>query len=205
MVNNISREIEKLSETLGVDRKRSIGEVAKELKVKTHVIRFWEENFPQIKPEIGAGARRYYYNKQLKILRRIKKFLYEEGYTIAGLKKLLGRRHKDEAEKQNEEDLEILLHESKEVKQERSIEIDDFLGNENEIKINAALENKKENKNETRQNLAGSKVAPNSKILDFIDIEVPLIDPRIKQQINSKIEKIENNLEKLKKITSGIF
>jgi DNA-binding transcriptional MerR regulator len=89
MLHNIAREVQKLADDLGVDRKRSIGEVAKELKVETHVIRFWEENFPQIKPEIGAGKRRYYYNKQLKILKRIKKFLYEEGYTVAGLQKLL--------------------------------------------------------------------------------------------------------------------
>ena len=89
MPHDIAREIEKLADDLGIDRKRSIGDVAKELKVETHIIRFWEEKFPQIKPEIGTGQRRYYYNKQLKILKRIKKFLYEDGYTIGGLQKLL--------------------------------------------------------------------------------------------------------------------
>ena len=72
MPHNIAREVEKLADDLGMDRKRSIGEVAKELKIETHVIRFWEEKFPQIKPDIGAGKRRYYYNKQLKVLKRIK-------------------------------------------------------------------------------------------------------------------------------------
>ena len=106
MLQNIAREVQKLADDLGVDRKRSIGEVAKELKVETHVIRFWEENFPQIKPEIGVGKRRYYYNKQLKILKRIKKFLYEEGYTVAGLQKLLKKRKHDD---RKEEDLDIIL------------------------------------------------------------------------------------------------
>lgn len=108
MPNNIAREIEKLADDLGIDRKRSIGEVAKELKLETHVIRFWEEKFPQIKPAIGAGKRRYYYNKQLKVLKRIKQFLYEEGYTIAGLQKLLKKRKDDSGHR--EEDLDTILN-----------------------------------------------------------------------------------------------
>ncbi len=107
MPNDIAREVEKLADDLGIDRKRSIGEVAKELKLETHVIRFWEEKFPQIKPDIGAGKRRYYYNKQLKVLKRIKQFLYEEGYTIAGLQKLLKKRKHDGYK---EEDLDIILN-----------------------------------------------------------------------------------------------
>ncbi len=106
MPNDIARELEKLADDLGVDRKRSIGEVARELKVETHVIRFWEEKFPQIKPEIGPGKRRYYYNKQLKVLKRIKQFLYEEGYTIAGLQKLLKKRKQNEYK---DEDLDFIL------------------------------------------------------------------------------------------------
>lgn len=107
MHNDIARELEKLADDLGVDRKRSIGDVAKELKVETHIIRFWEEKFPQIKPEIGTGKRRYYYNKQLKILKRIKKFLYEDGYTIGGLQKLLRQRKIDNYK---EEDLDIIVN-----------------------------------------------------------------------------------------------
>lgn len=106
MHNDIAREVEKLADDLGPDRKRSIGEVAKELKVETHVIRFWEEKFPQIKPEIGAGKRRYYYNKQLKVLKRIRQFLYEDGYTIAGLQKLLKKRKQNNYQ---DEDLDTIL------------------------------------------------------------------------------------------------
>ncbi|MDX2082614.1 MAG: MerR family transcriptional regulator [Rickettsiales bacterium] len=106
MTNDIAREVEKLADDLGVDRKRSIGEAARELKIETHVIRFWEEKFPQIKPEIGAGKRRYYYNRQLKVLKRIKQFLYEEGYTINGLQKLLKKRKQNNYQ---DEDLDIIL------------------------------------------------------------------------------------------------
>jgi len=105
MTNSIEKEIEKLADDFGIDKKRSIGDVAEELGVETHVIRFWEENFSQINPVIGKKGRRYYYNKQLKVLKRIKKFLYEEGYTIAGLQKLLKKRKSDAYK---EEDLDII-------------------------------------------------------------------------------------------------
>ena len=191
MSHNIAREVEKIAEELGVDRKRSIGEVAGELKVKSHVIRFWEENFPQIKPEIGVGGRRYYYNKQLKILRRIKKFLYEEGYTIAGLKKLLGRKNKDELEKENNEDLQFLVSETPEYYETEKprIEIDDFLAKEEEVKIfpkkNAKI-------------MPGTKIDPTAKLLDFANLEVPLVDLKVKKEVNLRLQRIKNNLEKIK-------
>lgn len=124
MPNDIAREIEKLADDLGVDRKRSIGDVAKELKVEAHVIRFWEEKFPQIKPEIGAGKRRYYYNKQLKVLKRIKQFLYEEGYTIAGLQKLLKKRKHNEYK---EEDLDLILNTELQKNSDNRFDLDDFI------------------------------------------------------------------------------
>ncbi len=119
MTNEIAREVEKLAEEFGFDKKRSIGEVAHELGVEPHVIRFWEDNFAQIKPEIGKGGRRYYYNKQIAVLRRIKKFLYEEGYTIAGLQKLLKKRKVDAYK---EEDLDFIALEG-----DNEFEIDDFV------------------------------------------------------------------------------
>ncbi len=110
MSKEIAKEIEKLADDFGIDRKRSIGEIADELGVETHVIRFWEEQFPQIKPETGKGGRRYYYNKQIKVLKRIKKFLHEDGYTIAGLQKLLKKRKQESGQ---EEDLDIIISEEK--------------------------------------------------------------------------------------------
>lgn len=131
MSHDIAREIEKLSDDLGVDRKRSIGEVAKELKVETHVIRFWEEKFPQIKPEIGTGKRRYYYNKQLKVLKRIKQFLYEEGYTIAGLQKLLKKRKQHDDYK--EEDLDLILEGDRQEEGHENFTLEDFIVTENQL------------------------------------------------------------------------
>jgi DNA-binding transcriptional MerR regulator len=72
-----------------VDRKRSIGEVAKEVGVQEHVIRFWGTEFSEyVKPTLGAGKRRYYFDKDVKILKTIKHYLYEEGLTIRGLRNL---------------------------------------------------------------------------------------------------------------------
>jgi DNA-binding transcriptional MerR regulator len=190
MTNNIEKEVERIAEELGVDRKRSIGEVAQELKVKTHVIRFWEENFPQIKPEIGAGGRRYYYNKQLKILRRIKKFLHEEGYTIAGLQKLLGKRNKEEFQEEKEQDLKVLVEQTPENwDNKRPFEIDDFILEPNEVKIS--------DKKETKI-LAGIKIDPTAKLLDFVNLEVPLVDLKVKKEVNLRLQRIRNNLEKLR-------
>lgn len=65
---------------------------AKELGIQEHVIRFWETQFPNIiTPTIGAGSRRYYYDRDIEILLKIKKYLYEDGYTIKGLQNLLSR------------------------------------------------------------------------------------------------------------------
>ncbi len=76
---------------------KSIGEVAKLLnlvsqktgKLNTHTIRFWEKEFRQIKPKIFSGKRRYYDNKTIEILKKIKFLLKERGMTINGVKKYL--------------------------------------------------------------------------------------------------------------------
>ena len=77
----------------------SIGEVAKLLnlvnsktgKLNTHTIRFWEKQFNQIKPKIFAGKRRYYDEKNVNILKKIKFLLKDKGFTINGVKKHLLR------------------------------------------------------------------------------------------------------------------
>jgi len=76
---------------------KSIGEVAKDLnlvnpktgKLNTHTIRFWEKEFKQIKPKIFAGKRRYYDQKSIKVIKKIKFLLKEKGFTINGVKKFL--------------------------------------------------------------------------------------------------------------------
>jgi len=71
------------------DAFRTISEVATELEVPQHVLRFWESKFPQIRPLKRAGGRRYYRPDDVALLRRIRQCLYEQGYTIKGVQKLL--------------------------------------------------------------------------------------------------------------------
>lgn len=68
---------------------RTISEVATELDVQQHVLRFWETRFNQIKPLKRGGGRRYYRPEDVELIRRIHHLLYNEGYTIRGVQKLL--------------------------------------------------------------------------------------------------------------------
>lgn len=68
---------------------RTISEVAEELEVPQHVLRFWESKFPQIRPLKRGGGRRYYRPEDVELLRRVALLLYQEGYTIKGVQRLL--------------------------------------------------------------------------------------------------------------------
>ncbi|MGE5506425.1 MAG: MerR family transcriptional regulator [Actinomycetota bacterium] len=68
---------------------RTISEVADDLDVPQHVLRFWESKFPQVKPLKRGGGRRYYRPEDVALLKRIRDLLYSEGYTIKGVQKLL--------------------------------------------------------------------------------------------------------------------
>ncbi len=68
---------------------RTISEAAGELELPQHVLRFWETKFPNIRPLKRGGGRRYYRPEDLLLLRRIRDLLYEDGYTIRGVQKLL--------------------------------------------------------------------------------------------------------------------
>ena len=68
---------------------RTISEVADQLDVPQHVLRFWETRFTQIRPLKRAGGRRYYRPEDVDLLRRIRELLYQQGYTIKGVQKLL--------------------------------------------------------------------------------------------------------------------
>jgi DNA-binding transcriptional MerR regulator len=67
----------------------TIGDAALALGVEPHVLRFWESKFSQITPVKRAGGRRYYRQQDLDLLHRIRSLLYEEGYTIKGVQRLL--------------------------------------------------------------------------------------------------------------------
>src|ERR1700757_344651 len=68
---------------------RTISEVADELHIPQHVLRFWETKFPQVKPLKRGGGRRYYRPDDIDLLRRIADLLYTQGYTIKGVQRLL--------------------------------------------------------------------------------------------------------------------
>lgn len=68
---------------------RTISEVSDELSVPQHVLRFWETKFSQVRPLKRGGGRRYYRPEDIELLRQIQKLLYEDGYTIKGVQRLL--------------------------------------------------------------------------------------------------------------------
>ena len=68
---------------------RTISEVATELDVPQHVLRFWESKFSQIRPMKRGGGRRYYRPEDVNVIKNIQNLLYNQGYTIRGVQKLL--------------------------------------------------------------------------------------------------------------------
>jgi DNA-binding transcriptional MerR regulator len=71
------------------DAFRTIGEVAQVLGVKQHVLRYWEEQFPMLKPLTRAGGRRYYRPADVALIAEINRLLYHEGFTIRGARQAL--------------------------------------------------------------------------------------------------------------------
>lgn len=70
----------------------AIGEVAELCKVRSHVLRYWEQEFPGLKPAKRRGNRRYYSNADVLLARRIRTLLYDRGYTIAGARQQLNQK-----------------------------------------------------------------------------------------------------------------
>ncbi len=67
----------------------TIGEVSDLCAVKPHVLRYWEQEFPQLKPVKRRGNRRYYQRQEVMIIRQIRSLLYDEGFTIGGARQRL--------------------------------------------------------------------------------------------------------------------
>ena len=77
---------------------RTIGELATDLGVPQHILRYWETRFPQLRPLQRAGNRRYYRPDDVALARRIHRLLNQDGYTIRGVQQLLAKRNGAEAE-----------------------------------------------------------------------------------------------------------
>ncbi|HEY7809125.1 MAG TPA: MerR family transcriptional regulator [Allosphingosinicella sp.] len=71
---------------------KTIGELAAELGVPQHILRYWETRFPQLKPLQRAGNRRYYRSADVSLVQRIHRLLSQDGYTIRGVQQLLDGR-----------------------------------------------------------------------------------------------------------------
>lgn len=83
-IQAVERRVEKSAQAF-----RTISEVAAELDVPQHVLRFWESKFSQVRPLKRGGGRRYYRPEDIDLLRRIRTLLYDDGYTIKGVQRLL--------------------------------------------------------------------------------------------------------------------
>ncbi|AUM00448.1 MAG TPA: MerR family transcriptional regulator [Pseudothauera hydrothermalis] len=81
----------------------TIGEVSELCAVKPHVLRYWEQEFTQLKPVKRRGNRRYYQHHEVLLVRRIRHLLYDEGFTISGARNRLGEAalQEQEAEAEN--------------------------------------------------------------------------------------------------------
>ncbi len=72
----------------------TIGEVSNLCEVKPHVLRYWEQEFPQLKPVTRRGNRRYYQHHDIILIRKIRELLYKEGFTISGACQQLSQENK---------------------------------------------------------------------------------------------------------------
>ncbi len=81
----------------------TIGEVSELCGVKPHVLRYWEQEFTQLKPVKRRGNRRYYQHHEVLLIRRIRELLYEQGFTISGARNKLDSRATDSAQGEYDE------------------------------------------------------------------------------------------------------
>lgn len=84
---------------------RTISEAADLLGVETHVLRFWESKFKQIKPMKRRGGRRYYRPEDVELLKNIRHYLYEKGFTIRGVQQLMKETDLPEASNDSRADV----------------------------------------------------------------------------------------------------
>ncbi len=82
----------------------TIGEVSELCGVKPHVLRYWEQEFTQLKPVKRRGNRRYYQHHEVLLIRRIRELLYEQGFTISGARNKLDARALNEPSQQPPEE-----------------------------------------------------------------------------------------------------
>lgn len=95
----------------------TIGEVSDLCAVKPHVLRYWEQEFPQLSPLKRRGNRRYYQRQDVILIRQIRSLLYEEGFTIGGAKQRLAGAEAKEDSNQSQQIVRQLLIELEKVRE----------------------------------------------------------------------------------------
>ncbi|MES9870566.1 MAG: MerR family transcriptional regulator [Sedimenticola sp.] len=95
----------------------TIGEVSELCGVKPHVLRYWEQEFPQLKPVKRRGNRRYYQRHDVEMIRAIRSLLYEQGFTIGGARQQLSGEGGKEESPVNQQVINELVNELEEVLQ----------------------------------------------------------------------------------------
>jgi DNA-binding transcriptional MerR regulator len=122
MLNNPPDDDQEPLPPIPAKRYFTIGEVSDLCRVKPHVLRYWEQEFTQLKPVKRRGNRRYYQHHEVLLIRRIRELLYREGFTISGARNRLGEsaihEHEEAAEadqlracvREVRHELEDLLH-----------------------------------------------------------------------------------------------
>ena len=94
----------------------TIGEVSELCSVKPHVLRYWEQEFTQLKPVKRRGNRRYYQHHEVLLIRRIRELLYDQGFTISGARNRLDELAVEPARQSRSANIAKLGHVRKEVK-----------------------------------------------------------------------------------------
>ena len=93
----------------------TIGEVSKLCAVKSHVLRYWEQEFPQLKPLKRRGNRRYYQREDVILIRQIRSLLYEQGFTIGGARQRLSGDEAKEDSSRSQQIIKQMKNELEEV------------------------------------------------------------------------------------------
>lgn len=93
----------------------TIGEVAELCQVKAHVLRYWEQEFPQLSPVKRRGNRRYYQRADVLLIRQIRSLLYEQGFTIGGAKQKLDSSETREEDTQYKQLIRQMINELEDV------------------------------------------------------------------------------------------
>lgn len=157
---------------------RNISEVSDWLETPTHVLRFWESKFSQIKPTKRAGGRRYYRPKDMLLIGGIKQLLHIEGHTIKGAKQVL-----------REKGLNYVVGLSKPIISEEYVEAASVeKANEEVTKTNAKSHNEKQTSLKTQKNNSSNQKVPNQPgLFDFFDTENPNNDKNLSDKMRNPL------------------